>query len=146
MSRPSIPKAVIDRVRARAEDRCGYCLAPQHLVYGWLEIEHIVSRAHGGSDDESNLWLACRFCNNYKNDQLDGLDEDTAQRVRLFDPSRDRWKDHFGWDADKIRIVGRTAPGRVTIACLQMNNDLALEVRRFWVVAGWHPPGEVTNE
>ena len=146
MSRPSIPRAVLERVRVRAGDRCGYCLASQHLVFGWLEIEHIVSRAHGGSDDESNLWLACRFCNNYKNDQLDGLDDETAQRVRLFDPSRDHWAEHFDWDADGIRVVGRTPMGRVTVASLRMNNKLAVTVRRSWVAAGWHPPAESEDE
>ena len=57
------------RVRSQAGDRCGYCLAPQRLVLGWLEIEHIIPQAQGGSDEEDNLWLACRLCNNYKNAQ-----------------------------------------------------------------------------
>ena len=54
------------RVRALAGERCGYCLSPQYLVLGQLEIEHILPRARGGSDDEDNLWLACRLCNNAK--------------------------------------------------------------------------------
>ncbi|MGV3724780.1 MAG: HNH endonuclease [Actinomycetota bacterium] len=58
-----IPNAVRERVRSAARDRCGFCLAPQRQVYGWLEIEHIVPKAAGGTDDEDNLWLACDFCN-----------------------------------------------------------------------------------
>ncbi|WP_260441293.1 HNH endonuclease [Microcystis sp. M31BS1] len=34
-----------------------------------LEIEHIIPKAKGGSDDEYNLWLACRLCNGYKGRQ-----------------------------------------------------------------------------
>lgn len=54
------------RVRAAAKDRCGYCLSLQKYVLGILEIEHIIPKAAGGSDDEENLWLACRLCNSYK--------------------------------------------------------------------------------
>ncbi|MCY7332966.1 MAG: HNH endonuclease [Pseudanabaena sp. CAN_BIN31] len=33
---------------------------------GILEIDHIIAKATGGTDDEKNLWLACRLCNNFK--------------------------------------------------------------------------------
>jgi len=130
------------RVRTEAGDRCGYCRAPQRLILGWLEIEHLIPHSLGGSDDESNLWLACRMCNNYKNDQIDGIDVETSQRIRLFDPRRDRWADHFAWSADGVRVIGRTPSGRVTVACLQMNNRIALVVRETWVSVGWHPPAD----
>jgi 5-methylcytosine-specific restriction endonuclease McrA len=57
VTRSSIPEAVRSRVRERAGHRCGYCLAPQHLVLGWLEIEHIIPQGAGGTDEEENLWL-----------------------------------------------------------------------------------------
>ena len=142
MSGSSISEAVRKRVREQAGNRCGYCLAPQRLVFGWLEIEHLVPQSHGGSDEESNLWLACSFCNNYKNDQIDGLDVETSQRVRLYDPRRDRWLEHFAWSEDGVSVIGRTPSGRVTVACLQMNNSIAVMVRRGWVSVGWHPPVE----
>jgi 5-methylcytosine-specific restriction endonuclease McrA len=55
---PAISEVVRARVRAAAGDRCGYCRSPQHLVLGSLEIEHTIPTAHGGTDDEENLWLA----------------------------------------------------------------------------------------
>ncbi len=128
------------RVRNQAGDRCGYCLAPQRLVLGWLEIEHIIPQARGGSDDEENLWLACRLCNNYKSDQIEGLDPQTGRRVRLFNLRRQRWSAHFSWSADGTRLLGKTPCGRATILCLQLNNVIAVMVRREWVAAGWHPP------
>jgi 5-methylcytosine-specific restriction endonuclease McrA len=58
MSEGYAPEELRRRVRAQAGDRCGYCLSPQSLVYGTLEVEHIFLSARGGSDDEPNLWLA----------------------------------------------------------------------------------------
>jgi hypothetical protein len=128
------------RVRARAGDRCGYCLSPQRYVLGRLEIEHIVPTARGGSDDEDNLWLSCRLCNNFKGAQGDGLDPDTGQRVPLFNPRRQRWSEHFRWSEDGTQVLGRTPCGRATVIALQLNNVIAVLVRREWVSVGWHPP------
>lgn len=105
-----------------------------------LEVEHIVPKAKGGTDDEDNLWLACRLCNNAKNTQTHGTDPLTGQRVRLFNPRIQRWKRHFYWSDDGTWMNGRTACGRATVAGLNINNEIALVVRRNWVSAGWHPP------
>jgi len=61
-----IPKDADKRVREWAQHQCGYCQSPQKYVFGKLEIEHIIPRATGGTDDEDNLWLACRLCNGFK--------------------------------------------------------------------------------
>ena len=42
-------------VRAQAGNRCGYCLARQEYVPWTLEIEHIVPKSKGGTDDKENL-------------------------------------------------------------------------------------------
>jgi hypothetical protein len=107
---------------------------------GILEVEHIIPSAQGGTDDESNLWLSCSLCNRYKGTQINALDPISQQRVALFNPRTQRWNEHFEWSADGIMIVGRTATGRVTVEALRLNNELAVEVRRNWVLAGWHPP------
>lgn len=140
MSDGHIPAEVRRLVRAQAGDRCGYCLSPQHLVLGWLEIEHIIPAARGGSDDEHNLWLGCRMCNAYKGTQADGLDVETGSRVPLFDPRRQRWAEHFAWSQDGSQVLGRSACGRATVVALHLNNVIAVMVRREWVSAGWHPP------
>jgi hypothetical protein len=41
---------------------------------------------------------------------------------------------------DGTRIIGRTPVGRATVEALRLNNEVAVEVRRNWVLAGWHPP------
>jgi hypothetical protein len=107
---------------------------------GQLEIEHIRPQARGGSDGEDNLWLACRLCNNAKRVQTAGRDPGTGRAVPLFDPRHQSWAEHFAWSADGTRILGRTAIGRATVVALQLNNFIAVMVRRCWAAAGWHPP------
>ena len=127
-------------MREQADNRCGYCLSPQHLVLGRLEIEHIVPRSKGGVDTESNLWLACRMCNNFKATQTSARDPQTGQDMSLFDPRRDNWLDHFRWNEGGTHILGITPCGRATVIALQLNNIVAATVRQNWVQAGWHPP------
>lgn len=141
MARSRIPVEVERRVRASARNRCGYCLSPQHLVMARLEIEHIIPISRGGSNDELNLWLACPLCNRYKSDKITGVDSETGETVKLFNPRTQIWFEHFDWTEDGLRIVGKTPIGRATVAALHLSNDPdALEVRSYWVIAGWHPP------
>ena len=63
--------------------------------------------------------------------------------VALFNPRTQIWADHFGWAEDGICIIGKTPTGRATVKALSLDSDFdALEVRRYWVKAGWHPPKE----
>lgn len=70
----SVSEEIRGRVRERAGNRCGYCLSRQEYVLGFLEIDHIIPEARGGTNDEENLWLACRLCNHYKSAQTHGRD------------------------------------------------------------------------
>lgn len=94
------------RIRAQAGERCGYCQSAQRYVFAPLEIDHIVPTARGGTDDEDNLWLACRMCNGFKGDRIHGLDPLTGQEVRLFNPREQEWTEHFSWDADGLQVNG----------------------------------------
>lgn len=105
-----------------------------------MEVEHIIPRTKGGTSDESNLWLACRLCNNFKGAQTEGIDPATGDSVSLFHPRTDPWWEHFRWSSDGLRIEGITPVGRATEIALQLNNPIALMVRREWIQAGWHPP------
>lgn len=140
MSFRQIPLHIRRSVRHAAADRCGYCLSPQALILGRLEIDHIIPSARGGTDDEENLWLACSLCNNYKGSQVEGRDPLTGETVALFNPRQQSWIDHFQWHEDGVLVEGITSVGRATIAALQLNNVLAVTVRRGWVKVGWHPP------
>ncbi len=135
-----IPLRIRNRIRKQANNRCGYCLSRQRYVFGPLEIEHIIPKSCGGSDEESNLWLACRLCNSYKGSQIDVVDALTEDRIPLFNPRQQEWLAHFKWDETGTSIQGITDCGRATVVALQLNNVLAVTVRRAWVEAGWHPP------
>ncbi|RUT08902.1 HNH endonuclease [Dulcicalothrix desertica PCC 7102] len=138
----SISETLKAKIRASAGNRCGYCRSLQIYVLGLLEIEHIIPKAKGGTDDEENLWLACRLCNNYKGTQTDAVDPVTNKKVKLFNPRKQKWSENFEWSSDGAQIIGTTATGRATVIALQLNNIISVTVRQQWVLAGWHPPTE----
>lgn len=139
MSLSSQSEAARARVRNAAGNRCGYCRSRQEYVFAPLEIEHIVPVSRGGGDEELNLWLACRMCNSYKGSQVEALDPATGVRQPLFNPRNQSWEEHFRWGEAGTTIEGLTPCGRATVTALQLNNLLAVTVRRSWVQAGWHP-------
>lgn len=128
------------KIEAQAGHRCGYCHSPQKLVLGPLEIEHIIPVARGGTDEEQNLWLACRLCNGYKGSKVVGTDPKTGEKAPLFNPRAQTWTEHFMWRDKGIYLNGITATGRATVITLKMNDAFAVMVRRHWMQAGWHPP------
>ncbi|MFO0952933.1 MAG: hypothetical protein U0835_17635 [Isosphaeraceae bacterium] len=74
---------------------------------------------------------------------MTATDPESGTEIRLFNPRCERWSDHFEWSDDGLRILGRTATGRATVAALHLDSDPdALTVRSFWVLAGWHPPAD----
>lgn len=131
------------RVRSAFGNRCSYCLAAQRYILSKLEIEHIIPFALGGGNDEWNLCLACRLCNLHKSWQIEAIDPITKAVVALFNPRAQAWSDHFQWSQDGAMIVGLTPVGRATVEALQLNNEIAVEVRRNWILVGWHPPSDV---
>jgi hypothetical protein len=104
-----------------------------------FHLEHIIPRAHGGSDGLHNRALACATCNLAKGDRTAGIDPRTGAAVGLFNPRTQDWEDHFRWANDRRTLVGRTPTGRATIVALDMNSDLHREARRLWFETGWLP-------
>lgn len=129
-----------NKIRRQAKNRCGYCLTPQEIYPVPLEIEHILPQAEGGTDTEENLWLACRVCNGFKHAKTVGTDPQTKETISLFNPRIQNWDEHFEFNRDKTKIIGKTACGRATAEALKLNNDLAVAVRKKWVKIGWYPP------
>ncbi len=116
------------RVRRRAGDACEYCgLSQDAAPFAVFHVEHIVPGQHGGTDDLSNLALACHHCNLHKGPNLTGIDPETRQIVPLFDPRKDSWYEHF--EARGLLIVGLTPTGRTTVRVLAMNTLDRLDLR-----------------
>ena len=114
-------------------------MGEQRYILAPLEIDRLLPVAAGGTDEEENLWLACPVCNSYKGTKTQGIDSLTKRKVLLFNPRKQNWKRHFKI-VRGVEIVGKTAVGRATVSALQINNRLAVTVRRNWLVAGWYPP------
>lgn len=146
MSAARITASLKRRLTRQARSRCGYRLTSERLTGIPLAVDHIIPVAAGGLTEESNLWLACRPCNEFKGTQVQAQDPATSQVVSLFNPRTQTWHTHFAWSPDGTLVVGLTATGRATVAALQLNHDLIVEARRQWVKVGWHPPLEVETE
>lgn len=127
-------------IRGQAKHRCGYCLVPQKLISYKLELEHLFPKAEGGETIEENLWLACRQCNLSKGIKIDGFDSFTFERVKLFNPRKQIWSEHFLWNDDNTLIIGKTPCGRATVLALQLNSGLHKTTREFWKLTNIFPP------
>ncbi|PWU14335.1 MAG: hypothetical protein C5B50_17295 [Verrucomicrobia bacterium] len=127
------------QVRARAKRRCEYCRLPDWVeLAGPFHVEHIVARQHRGPDNVANLAWACSRCNLHKGTNLSGVDPDSSDIVRLFNPRQDRWDDHFELVGAVIR--GRSAAGRATVWLFQMNAERRVEFRAELIEQGlWEP-------
>jgi hypothetical protein len=122
----------------RARGCCEYCRLPQQLTLLPHQIDHIVARKHGGQTTEENLCVACYRCNVHKGPNIAGVDPQSGEITRLFDPRRDRWEEHFHWDGPTL--VGTTGVGRATIAVLEINSPERLAHRAMLIAEGVFPP------
>jgi len=139
-----MPHRLYEQVAARAGHHCEYCGAPEAISPHRFEVEHILPRALGGSDELPNLALSCAPCNRRKSQAAHALDPKSQDfsAVPLFNPRRDVSRVHFEFARTPtgIRILGLTPIGRATVARLAMNDDHFVQARNFWAVLGLFPP------
>ena len=114
---------ISDLLRAEVAQRagylCEYCLVHENDAGFPHQVDHIVSRKHGGPSVAENLAYACVVCNRHKGSDVASIDPDTGDAVRLFHPRRDRWKDHFRMDGEFIQ--SRSQVGAATVRLLRFN-------------------------
>jgi hypothetical protein len=120
-----VPERIPERLRQfvadRAQHRCEYCLLHEDDSYTPHQIDHIVSRKHGGSSDPPNLAFACIRCNLWKGTDTGSLDAHEHLFVPLFHPRRESWTDHFAIRG--LLIEPLTETGAVTIRLLKLNHE-----------------------
>jgi len=138
-----IPAILRRLVINRAKGRCEYCLIHESDTFFGCEIEHIISQKHQGITNESNLALACVFCNRYKGSDIGSISQATAQFCRLFNPRADIWTEHFRIDG--TRIIGITEIGQVTSTLLNFNDADRLLERKALIEAGRFPPESIRS-
>ena len=130
------------QVVAQAGGVCEYCRYPEEFNSGRFAVDHILPRVQGGTDDLTNLALACRSCNERKQDATHAPDPATEEIVPLFHPRQHHWEDHFVWSNDFRWMIGLTAAGRATIARLQTNHNGVVRQREILHQLGLHPAPE----
>lgn len=123
--------ALRERVMARAEGRCEFCLLHERYTIKWHEVDHIYAEKHGGKTSEENLCLSCIDCNRHKGSDLCSLDPQTDQVAALYHPRRDEWQAHFRLDGPLIE--GITPQGRATARALWLNDDERVEEREMLI-------------
>jgi hypothetical protein len=134
-----VPRRLRIQVANAASHRCGYCRTPESIAGFRLVMDHIIPEVRGGKTVFENLWLACHACNGFKATRIHGRDPVTGKRVRLWNPQRQKWLDHFRWSADGTEIIGITPCGRTTVETLQLNRPELVAARSLWVQVGWWP-------
>jgi hypothetical protein len=82
-------------------------------------VARLIATKHGGATTLENLALSCLPCNRRKSSDIGAIDPLSGQFVRLFDPRRQSWSDHFQIAAESI--LGLPAEGRATVDFLQLN-------------------------
>jgi len=117
-----------EHLMKRAGWRCEYCHVPADRVSLSVHVEHVISRQHGGGDEDDNLAIACARCNLLKGPNIAGIDPTTGRIVRLFNPRKDVWGHHFRLAAGKLS--GLTAIGRTTVELLDWNNSNSVRLRQ----------------
>lgn len=140
MKRTKIPEKTKIRVRKSARFRCGYCLLSQKYSPIIFQFDHLIPISEGGTNAESNLWLACGNCNSAKSDKTECFDPITKTTNPIFNPRTQNWNKHFEWSEGGAIILGKTPVGRGTVELLKLNDERVVAVRREWILAGWHPP------
>lgn len=111
----------------RARDHCEYCKIAEADSGFAHQVDHIVSKKHGGGADFENLALACAIWNRHKGSDVASFDPDSGELIALFHPRRNEWTDHF--EIKEGRIEPKTAIGRVTAKILRFNVPERIEER-----------------
>ena len=120
-------------VAERAARKCEYCRIHESDVAFSHEVDHIVSRQHGGETVVENLAYACMICNRFKGTNIASVDA-MGRIVPLFNPRVDRWAEHFRL-ADAV-IQPLTPRGEVTVTLLRMNMAERVIERRMLQLLG----------
>ena len=120
----------------RADNRCEYCQLSQKGQEATFHVDHIVPIASGGETIAENLALACVSCSLRKGAKQFVNIEGEKDKVRLFDPRNDLWKDHFEWRGPML--FGKTNTGVASVQSLDLNRRLMVSIREEEMLLSRH--------
>jgi hypothetical protein len=125
-------------VKKRAQGVCEFCRLPEACQRVPFQIDHIIAEQHDGATVFENLANACLRCNKKKGSKISVVDSLSGEMVRLFNPRRDQWNEHFEWRG--AEPIGLTSIGRATVAVLAINVSSAVALREELIAEGLFPP------
>jgi HNH endonuclease len=126
-------------IQERARHSCEYCKFPMSFSHDGFHIEHITPIRLGGTNELGNLAWSCDGCNTHKWGHIEWVDSQTSNKVPLFNPRQDIWKNHFQWSDDFTLILGISTSGRATIDLLKMNRLGLINIRKALIAYGVFP-------
>ena len=121
----------------RAYHVCEYCLVHEDDTFWGCQVDHIISRKHGGATESGNLAWACACCNNTKGSDVATLVGQPQRLLRLFHPRADRWSGCFLLNG--VRIDPANLIGEGTVKLLQLNQNNRLRERETLAETGRYP-------
>lgn len=130
----NISSRIRQEVFKRATYKCEYCLYPEEFGLHSFEIDHILSRKHGGETILQNLALACLECNRHKGTDIASYDDLTGNLTAFFNPRTQIWTEHF--QMQDAEVVGLTPEARVIVKILQLNSEERIEQRQILIELG----------
>jgi hypothetical protein len=133
----SVGRTLRRQIAERAGGRCEYCLTPEWILLAGCEVDHVISRKHGGITDPSNLAFSCVRCNRAKGSDIGSLIPGTGQYCRMFNPRIDRWEDHFGLEGS--HLIARTDIAEITVRLLRLNDPERMAERALLQQIGEYP-------
>lgn len=116
----TVSESMRQAVAARANFCCEYCKTQESDSFFSFQIDHIISRRHGGSSDFMNLAWSCYPCNHWKAADIGTILLPREVFTRLFNPRKDVWSEHFEIEAGKF--YAKTDIGEATIKLLNLND------------------------
>jgi len=124
-------------IARRASHRCEYCLLHEDDSYSRHQIDHIISRKHGGLSTLANLAYACIRCNSWKGSDLGSFEASVGRLIPFFHPRNQHWYDHFRLQGAVIELL--TLEGLVTARLLRLNLDQRVIERNLLISLGRYP-------
>lgn len=125
MTTKRVSRLIRQQVRERAGNRCEYCCLPDSIRYHAFHVDHIIALKHQGTNELDNLAWACMPCNINKSSDIASYE--AGKLVRLFNPRKDIWWEHFAHEAGVLQA--QTDIARVTIRLLRLNESDRIETR-----------------
>jgi len=132
-----ITPALRREVASRAGHRCEYCRMPETELLAGCEMDHIISRKHGGVTDLANLAFSCERCNRAKGTDVGSISRPNRAFTRFFNPRIDGWPEHFRLRGGNIEPL--TEIGEVTARLLRLNAPDRVLQRRALQQVGVYP-------